>query len=86
MNGESIIADNDALHIIGQKADGALRDALSIFDRIVAFSGKKIQYADVINNLNVLDYDYFFQAMEALLTEDVSQMLLVFDDILNKGF
>ncbi|MGK0363605.1 MAG: DNA polymerase-3 subunit gamma/tau [Saprospiraceae bacterium] len=83
---EGIEADKDALHIIAQKADGALRDSLSIFDRIVSFSGKKITYEDVISNLNVLDYDYFFKVTDALLTEDVSQLMLIFDDILRKGF
>ncbi len=83
---ENIEAEEDALHIIAQKADGALRDALSIFDRIVAFSGNKILYQDVISNLNVLDYDYYFQLMDALLLEDVSRVLLLFDDILRKGF
>lgn len=83
---EQIEADPDALHIIAQKADGALRDALSIFDRIVSFSGKKISYEDVITNLNVLDYDYFFRVVEALLTEDIQQTLLIFDDIQRKGF
>jgi len=67
---EGITADEDALHIIAQKADGALRDALSIFDRIVSFSGKEITYDGVIENLNVLDYDYFFRAVDAILTED----------------
>ena len=83
---ESIQADPDALHIIAQKADGALRDALSIFDRIVSFSGKKITYEDVITNLNVLDYDYFFRVVDALLAEDIRQTLLIFDDIQRKGF
>ena len=83
---EGISAEEEALHIIGQKADGALRDALSIFDRIVAFSGKEIQYEAVIENLNVLDYDYYFKVVDALLVEDLSQILLIFDDILNKGF
>lgn len=83
---EGIDADKDALHIIAQKADGALRDSLSIFDRIVSFSGDKITYEDVITNLNVLDYDYFFKVTDALLTEDVSQLMLIFDDILRKGF
>ena len=83
---EKIEADPDALHIIAQKADGALRDALSIFDRIVSFSGKSISYEDVITNLNVLDYDYFFRVVEALLTEDIQQTLLIFDDIQRKGF
>lgn len=83
---EKIEADPDALHIIAQKADGALRDSLSIFDRIVSFSGKKISYEDVITNLNVLDYDYFFRVVDALLTEDIQQTLLIFDDIQRKGF
>jgi len=83
---EGIEAESDALHIIAQKADGALRDALSIFDRIVSFSGKNINYNDVITNLNVLDYDYYFKFVDALLREDVSQVLLIFDDILRKGF
>ncbi|MEZ4985602.1 MAG: DNA polymerase III subunit gamma/tau [Saprospiraceae bacterium] len=83
---EGINADPDALHVIGQKADGALRDALSIFDRIVSFSGKKITYDDVISNLNVLDYDYFFRVVDALLTEDIQQTLLIYDDIDRKGF
>ncbi len=83
---ESITAESDALHIIAQKADGALRDALSIFDRIVSFSGKQISYEDVITNLNVLDYDYYFKFVDALLREDVSQVLMIFNDILKKGF
>ena len=83
---EGINAEPEALHIIGQKADGALRDALSIFDRIVAFSGKEIKYNDVIENLNVLDYDYYFKVVDALLTEDVSSILMIFDDIQRKGF
>jgi len=83
---EGIQAEPDALHIIAQKADGALRDALSIFDRIVSFSGKRITYEDVISNLNVLDYDYFFRVTDALLLEDISRMLLIFDDVLRKGF
>jgi DNA polymerase-3 subunit gamma/tau len=83
---ESINADPDALHIIAQKADGALRDALSIFDRIVSFSGKQISYEDVITNLNVLDYDYYFRVVDALLGEDIQQTLMIFDDIQRKGF
>ncbi|WP_273444887.1 DNA polymerase III subunit gamma/tau [Neolewinella agarilytica] len=83
---EGITADEDALHIIAQKADGALRDALSIFDRIVSFSGKEITYDGVIENLNVLDYDYFFRAVDAILTENRGGMLLLFDEILRKGF
>ncbi len=83
---EHIEAEADALHIIGQKADGALRDALSIFDRITSFSGKNIRYADVIENLNVLDYDYYFQITDALLAEDLSALMLLFDQIVRKGF
>ena len=83
---EGIEADNDALHIIAQKADGALRDALSIFDRIVSFSGKRITYDDVIENLNVLDHDYFFQFVDAFLTEDLPRVMLTFDQVLRRGF
>ncbi len=83
---EGITADPDALHIIGQKADGALRDALSIFDRITSFSGKEITYEAVIENLNVLDYDYFFRTVDQLLTEDRAGIMLLFDEVLNKGF
>ena len=83
---EGIEAEEDALHIIAQKADGALRDALSIFDRITSFSGKKITYDDVIENLNVLDYDYYFQITDALLAEDAPAILNLFDQISRKGF
>ncbi|MBL7798175.1 MAG: DNA polymerase III subunit gamma/tau [Saprospiraceae bacterium] len=84
---EGIDADEGALHIIAQKADGALRDALSIFDRITSASaGKKIRYEDVIENLNVLDYDYYFQITDALMAEDSASILHLFDQILRKGF
>ncbi|MEM1121015.1 MAG: DNA polymerase III subunit gamma/tau [Bacteroidota bacterium] len=83
---EGIEADKDALHIIGQKADGALRDALSIFDRMTSVAGKKIDYDSVIENLNVLDYDYYFRVVDAMLTEDTSSVLLIFDEIFKKGF
>ena len=83
---EAIEAEEEALTIIAQKADGALRDALSIFDRIVSFSGNKIVYKDVIENLNILDYDYYFKVVEAILTEDSSQLLLLFDQVSRKGF
>jgi DNA polymerase III subunit gamma/tau len=83
---EGIEYEEDALHIVAQKADGALRDSLSIFDRITSFSGKRISYNDVIENLNVLDYDYYFQITDALLGEDLSGMLNLFDQILRKGF
>ncbi len=84
---EGIDADKDALHIIGQKADGALRDSLSIFDRIASsVPDKKITYDSVISNLNILDYDYYFKVIDAMLTEDVSTVMLIFNEIVNKGF
>lgn len=83
---EGIQAEEEALHIIGQKADGALRDALSIFDRIVSFSGKTISYEHVISNLNVLDYDYYFKIVDALLMEDSAKVLLMLDEIMRMGF
>lgn len=83
---EGIQAEEDAMHIIAQKADGALRDALSIFDRIVSYSGDSIKYADVISNLNVLDHDYFFKFVDAMLVEDMPQVLLLFNEVLDKGF
>ncbi|MBP7511089.1 MAG: DNA polymerase III subunit gamma/tau [Bacteroidia bacterium] len=83
---EHIEAEEEALHVIGKKADGAMRDALSIFDRIVSFSGNKISYADVISNLNILDYDYYFRATNMLLSENIAGSLLLFDEILSNGF
>ena len=84
---EGIEAEEDALHLIAQKADGAMRDALSIFDLIVTFSsGNKVTYKTVIDNLHILDYDYYFRMTEHLLAEDVAQAMLLFDDILDKGF
>ena len=83
---EGITAAEEALHIIAQKADGALRDALSIFDQIVSLSGKTITYKDVIENLNILDYEYYFKAVDAALTGDVSSVLLTFNEVLEKGF
>lgn len=83
---ENITADEEALRVIAQKADGALRDALSIFDRIVSFAGDSISYEDVIENLNILDYDYYFQIVEAMVSEDASRLLLIFDKISRKGF
>jgi DNA polymerase-3 subunit gamma/tau len=83
---EGVTAEEDALHVIAQKADGALRDALSIFDQIVSFSGKKIIYKDVIDNLNVLDYEYYFTTIESSLKGDVSGVLMIFNEVLEKGF
>ena len=85
-NNEGIKATEEALHIIGQKADGALRDALSIFDQIVSLSGKTITYKDVIENLNVLDYEYYFKSIDGALMGDVSSVLMTFNEILEKGF
>lgn len=84
---EGITTDEEALHLIAQKADGAMRDALSIFDLIVTFSsGNKITYQDTISNLHILDYDYFFKATDQILSEDASGILLLFDEILKQGF
>ncbi len=83
---EGIVAEEEALHVIAQKADGAMRDALSIFDRIVSFSGKNITYKDVIENLNILDYDYYFRAVDTMLAKDLPSLLLLFDEVLAKGF
>lgn len=83
---ESIQYDNDGLHLIAQKADGGLRDALSMFDQIVSFSNKEVSYKAVIDNLNILDYDYYFKLTDALLNQNVPQALLLFDDILSNGF
>jgi DNA polymerase III subunit gamma/tau len=83
---EKIEADTDALHIISQKADGALRDALSMFDRIGIFGNGKITYAGALETLNVLDYDYFFKLTDCFLSEDAPSALLTLDEILQKGF
>jgi len=83
---EGIQAEDDALHIIAQKADGALRDALSIFDRVVSFSGNNLTRLAVTENLNVLDYTTYFEATEHLLNNDIPSALVLFDDILAKGF
>ena len=83
---EGVSAEPEALNIIAQKADGALRDALSIFDQMVSFSGKSITYKDVIDNLNVLDYDYYFQIVDHILHGNTSDILLILNDIISKGF
>lgn len=83
---ESISYEPDGLHIIAQKADGGLRDALSMFDQIVSFSGGQVTYRSVIDNLNILDYDYYFKITESLLKEDTAKVLLFFDEILSRGF
>lgn len=83
---EGIEAEQEALHIIAQKADGALRDALSIFDQIISFCGDKLTYQAVIQNLNILDYDYYFRVTDALHNSDIPSALKTFDEILNNGF
>ncbi|MEO8087746.1 MAG: DNA polymerase III subunit gamma/tau, partial [Bacteroidota bacterium] len=83
---EKVDAEEDALHVIAQKADGAMRDALSMFDQQVSFAGNTITYKSVIENLNVLDYDYYFKVTNEILTGDIAAALLTFDEILNYGF
>jgi DNA polymerase III subunit gamma/tau len=83
---EDIKYEPDGLHIIAQKADGGLRDALSMFDQIVSFSGGNVTYKAVIDNLNILDYDYYFNVTDRLLKEDSAATLVLFDEILSKGF
>jgi len=83
---QGIEAEDDALHIIAQKADGAMRDALSIFDRVVSFSGKNLTRQAVSENLNVLDYDTFFQVTDLILDNEIPALLLQFNAILSRGF
>jgi len=83
---EEINCEVDALNIIAQKADGAMRDALSIFDQVVSFSGNNITYKSVIDNLNVLDYDYYFKVTDAFLKNNISETLMIFNEISEKGF
>ena len=83
---EGVTVDDESLHVIAQKADGAMRDALTIFDQTVAFCGTDIHYEDVIRNLNVLDYEYSFRLVDAFLAKDYATALLIFDEILSKGF
>jgi len=83
---ENVSYDADGLHLIAQKADGGLRDALSMFDQIVSFSNRNVTYKAVIDNLNILDYDYYFKLTDALLRENVAGTLLIFDEILGNGF
>jgi len=83
---EGIDADDEALHIIAKKADGALRDALSIFDQMVSFSGKKITYEAAIENLNVLDEEYFRRLTDYVLRGEITESLLLYDEVISKGF
>lgn len=84
---ENIEAEEDALHVIAEKADGAMRDALSIFDQMASFGAEgKITYSEVIENLNILDYDYYFKLTQYFIDADVSNALLLYDEIQKKGF
>ena len=83
---ENITIDDESLHVIAHKADGAMRDALTIFDQTVAFCGTDVKYQDVLRNLNVLDYEYSFSLVDAFLKGDYPTALLAFDEILTKGF
>ncbi|MBQ0123689.1 MAG: DNA polymerase III subunit gamma/tau [Bacteroidales bacterium] len=83
---ESVNISDDAIHVIAQKADGAMRDALTLFDQTVAFCGTDVTYEQVIKNLNVLDYEYYFRLTENFLSGDYASALLTFDEILAKGF
>jgi DNA polymerase-3 subunit gamma/tau len=83
---ENVSIDDESLHIIAQKADGAMRDALTIFDQTVAFCGADVHYEDVIRNLNVLDYEYSFRLVDAFRAGDYASAMLTFDEILAKGF
>lgn len=83
---EGIQAESDALHIIAQKSDGGLRDALSMFDRLVAFSDNHLTYQIAVENLDILDYNYFFQATDAMLSENVQDVIQLFDKVLQRGF
>ncbi|MBL7921002.1 MAG: DNA polymerase III subunit gamma/tau [Bacteroidia bacterium] len=85
-NEEHVTFEPEALHIIAQKADGGLRDACSIFDQMVAFTGNHLTYKQVVDNLNVLDYDYYFKITDSFLTQQLPEIMLTFDDILKKGF
>jgi DNA polymerase-3 subunit gamma/tau len=83
---EKVKADEDALYLIAEKADGAMRDALSIFDRIASAADNVINYESVISNLNILDFDYFFRAVDYILSENHSDLLLLYDEVLKNGF
>ncbi|WP_303312184.1 DNA polymerase III subunit gamma/tau [Hymenobacter sp. BT730] len=83
---EKVQAEDDALHLLAQKADGGLRDALSMFDQMVTFSGHNLTYKDVIQNLHILDYEYYFRLVDALLTENLSAALLLLEEVMQNGF
>jgi len=83
---ENVEAELEAQHVIAQKADGSLRDALSTFDQIVSYSGDTLTYKNVIENLNILDYEYYFKVSEAILNSNISELLVIFNEIIENGF
>ena len=83
---EGVNIDDESLHVIAHKADGAMRDALTIFDQTVAFCGTDVKYQDVLRNLNVLDYEYSFSLVDAFLQGDYQKAMMIFDEVLTKGF
>ena len=83
---ENVQADDDALHLIAEKADGALRDALSIFDQLVSFTSSNLTYQNVVDNLHVLDQDYFFKVSDYIIKGEISSVLLLLNSIIDKGF
>ncbi len=83
---EHIQYEKEALHLIAQKSEGCMRDALSIMDKIASFSQNQITYASTVEHLNILDYDYYFKLMEAIMMQDMSGVMLLYNDIFNKGF
>ncbi|NLR79703.1 DNA polymerase III subunit gamma/tau [Chitinophaga eiseniae] len=83
---EHIQADTDALHLVAQKTDGCMRDSLSTLDKIVSFTSGHLTYQNTLEHLNILDYDYFFRVMGAVLQQDIANALLIYDEILQKGF
>jgi DNA polymerase III subunit gamma/tau len=83
---EGVNAEKEALHLIAQKADGAMRDSLSLFDRLISFSDKSLNYKSVIEHLNILDYDYYFKVTDSLLKNDINQLLNIYNEILENGF
>lgn len=85
-NKEDILFEKEALHLIAQKSEGCMRDALSIMDKIASFSQNKITYESTVEHLNILDYDYYFKLMEAFMMQDMSSVMLLYDDIFSKGF
>ena len=83
---EGVTAETEALYLIAQKSDGAMRDSLSLFDRLISFSDKTLTYKGVIEHLNILDYDYYFKVTDYLLTNDIKELLNIFNEILDNGF